>query len=251
MEHYFNNPDVYCLNVQPKHGAGFPLDEKGEAKTISLNGEWNFKFYVSTTLLNLQPENWDTISVPSNWQLKGYDKPIYTNIRFPKPIDSRHCSKPHIDEAENPCGVYMRKFSIPKHDGSVHINFAANSGAELYINDNFVGYSEDTFDYQEYDITSFLKDGENEVKIVVFRYTTGSYLEDQDMWRLSGLFRDVTLILLPPVRIEDIYARSELGDDLKNATLLLDAKVKNVCDNVTEDVKIVAELFDADGNVRK
>lgn len=202
MKNFYNDPKVYCVNVAKKHGAGFPLDKDGNAKTRLLNGEWDFKYFGSATMLDLNPKDWDKIEVPSNWQLKGYGKPIYTNIRYPHPIATT--GKPHINENENTCGLYRTTFVLDKIDGEIRINFAANSGAELYINGSFAGYSEDTFDYQEYDITPYVKAGENEVKIVVYRYTTGSYLEDQDMWRISGLFRDVTLVFLPSARIDDV-----------------------------------------------
>lgn len=247
MEKYFNDPDVYQLNVQPKHGAGFPLDPDGKARISLLNGEWNFKYFVSTELLDLEPESWDTIRVPSNWQIEGYDKPIYTNIRYPKPIDSKHPNKPHIDENANTCGLYMRKFTLDKTEGSVHVNFGANSSAQLYVNGKFVGYSESTFDYQEYDITPFVKTGENEIKIVVFRYSIGSYLEDQDMWRLSGLFRDVTLIFEPKIKVADIFARSKFEGGYDRATLLLDAKIENALGEDDVDVALKVALLKADG----
>jgi len=248
MKNYFNNPDIYSMNVCPKHGAGFPLDKDGNYTIVSLNGDWNFKYYVSVNLAEEKISNWDTISVPSNWQLKGYDIPIYTNIFYPKPL-SRNFAKPHIDETKNPCGVYMKKFNVDKFDGSLHINFCANSGAELYINDTFVGYSEDTFNYQEYDITKYVKIGENEVKIIVFRYTTGSYLEDQDMWRLSGLFRDVTLIYLPKCRIEDIYCRSEFNEDFSKATIKVDSSLYAIKGIEVDDIKASCALIDKSGVV--
>ena len=179
MKNCFNDPNVYCVNVTKKHGAGFPLDKDGKQKTVLLNGDWDFKYFASVTMLDLNPSEWDTIQVPSNWQLKGYGKPIYTNIKYPHPIATT--GKPHINENENTCGLYRTTFALERIDGEIHINFCANSGAELYINGSFVGYSEDSFDYQEYDVTPFVKVGTNEVKIVVYRYTTGSYLEDQDM----------------------------------------------------------------------
>lgn len=247
MKNCYNNPDVYCINVAPKHGAGFPLDENGNQKTVLLNGEWDFKYYMSASMLDINPTEWDKIEVPSNWQLKGYGKPIYSNISYPHPIATS--GKPCINADENNCGVYRRTFTVDKVEGSIRINFAANSGAELYVNGSFVGYSEDTFDYQEYDITPFVKVGENEVKIVVYRYTTGSYLEDQDMWRISGLFRDVNLIFLPSVRIEDVYARAEFNEDMSKAKLLIDTSVycsKNV---EIEDADVKVEVIDAGGNV--
>lgn len=247
MNNLYNHPDVYCVGVEKKHGAGFPLDANGVQKIQSLNGEWDFKYYASCAMLDKNPTEWDKIDVPSNWQLKGYGKPIYTNVNYPHAISMG--SKPHINEIENNCGVYRKTFEISKIDGSVHINFAANSGAELYVNGSFVGYSEDTFDYQEYDITPYIKVGQNEVKIVVYRYTSGSYLEDQDMWRLSGVYRDVTLIFLPSVRIEDIYARAEFNDDFSKAKLLLDASVFCSKGVEIEDALLKAELIDADGAV--
>ncbi len=249
MENCFNNPDVYQVNVCGKHGAGFPYNEKGESRTTLLNGEWNFKYFASTTLLDLNPASWDVIPVPSNWQLKGYGKPIYTNIRYPKPIATGMFSKPHIDEETNPCGVYMKKVNLEKFDGSLHLNFCANSGAEVYVNGKFVGYSEDTFDYQEYDITPFVSEGENEIKIVVYRYTTGSYLEDQDMWRISGLFRDINLIYLPPARIADVFARAEFNEDFSESKLLIDASVFCMKGHEVEDALLKAELLDKDGNL--
>lgn len=258
MNNLFNDVNAYSVNVCEKHGAGFPYGENGKERIELLNGDWNFRYFVSVKMLELFPDTWDTISVPSNWQLKGYGKPIYSNIRYPHPISTK--GKPHINEDENPCGLYMRKFDVKSLAEDIHINFCANSGAELYINGSFVGYSEDSFDYQEYDITPFVKVGENEVKIVVYRYTTGSYLEDQDMWRISGLFRDVTLIYLPHCRISDVYARAELDKDYSSAQLKIDAAVyckagakvapdgRTVSDEGISDADFKAELIDADGN---
>ncbi len=248
MNNFFNNPDVYCLNVTKKNGAGFPIDCDGEKSIELLNGEWDFKYFASVPMMDINPREWDKIAVPSNWQLKGYGKPIYTNITYPYPI-SRNASKPHINENEDPCAVYRKTFNIESIEREIHVNFCANSGAEVYVNGSFVGYSEDTFDYQEYDITPYVKKGENELKIIVYRYTTGSYLEDQDMWRISGLFRDVTLIYLPKVRIDDIYARAEFNEDMSQAKLLVDASVFCSKGEEAEDANLNLELLDKDGNL--
>lgn len=227
MSTYFNDKNIYGLNLSKKHGAGFPIDEKGKEKIQSLNGDWNFKFFQSVVLKTMNPNEWDKIQVPSNWQLKGYGIPQYTNIRYPLAINTKG-KMPYVNPYKDPCGLYMRDFDIDNLDDNVSINFAANSAAELYINGNFVGYSESSFDYQEYDITKYLKIGKNQVKILVYQYCTGSYLEDQDMWRLSGLFRDINLIFIPKIYVRDIYARSDFkSEDLSKPRLLVDFVVRN------------------------
>lgn len=249
MKEYFNNPDVYEVNTCPHHGAGFPIDKDGNVRTQSLNGEWFFKYYLATTLAEDNIRDWDVIDVPSNWQLKGYGTPIYTNINYPKPISTNPFKMPYIFADQNPCGIYQREFEVDKIDGLIHINFCANSGAELYINEKFVGYSEDTFNYQEYDITEYVKVGKNTVRIVVYRYTTGSYLEDQDMWRISGLFRDVTLIYLPKCYIEDVYAKSDFEEGFSKANINMDISLHTIKGEEIEDVTISAALVDEEENV--
>lgn len=214
---YHGNPDIYSVNALPRHGAGYPLGADGEEKKICLSGEWNFKYFPSVKLMTVNPQAWDKIDVPSNWQLKGYDKPIYTNTQYPYPVCTNPFKMPFIDDTDNPCGVYMKEFDLEKTGDRIHVEFAANSGAEVYVNGKFAGYSESSFDYQEYDITELVREGRNEIKIVVYRFTTGSYLEDQDMWRLSGIFRDVMLIFVPVRRIADIYARAEFDADMSKA----------------------------------
>ena len=242
-----NDVNIFSVNTLPKHGAGFPLDKDGNERVVCLNGKWRFKFFSSVLLLDYHPATWDEIDVPSNWQLKGYGKPIYTNVRYPYPIETSPFKKPHVDDKENSCGVYERDFDIDALDSLVRINFAANSGAELYVNDKFVGYSESSFDYQEYDITEFVKVGKNTVKIVVYRYTTGSYLEDQDMWRISGIFRDVNLIFTPYCHIADVYARAEFNDDFSEAEFKCTVDVACVKDDYG-DGDVVVELVDKEGN---
>ena len=242
-----NDVNIYSVNTLPKHGAGFPKDENGAERVVCLNGQWRFRFFNSVLILDRHPSTWDEIEVPSNWQLKGYGKPIYTNVRYPYPIHTG-LGKPHIDDKENSCAVYERDFDVDTLDSLVKINFAANSGAELYVNDKFVGYSESSFDYQEYDITDFVTAGKNVVKIVVYRYTTGSYLEDQDMWRISGLFRDVNLIFEPYCHVADVYAKADFNVDFTEATF--DCTVDIACDKDDYgDGDVIVDLIDKEGNV--
>lgn len=244
--HCHNDVNVYSVNTLDKHGAGFPLDSTGNERILSLNGVWKFRFYNSVLFLDRNPATWDEIEVPSNWQLKGYGKPIYTNTRYPYAIETRKGKIPHIDDKENACAVYEKDFEIEALDSLVKINFGANSGAELYVNNKFVGYSESSFDYQEYDITDFVKVGQNTVKIVVFRFTTGSYLEDQDMWRISGLFRDVNIIFEPYCHIADIYAKADFNDDFTEAEFRCNVDI--ACDKDDYgDGDVIVELLDKDG----
>lgn len=246
--HCHGDANVYSVNTLSKHGAGFPLDSLGNERVLSLNGAWRFRFFSSVLLLDRNPSTWDEIEVPSNWQLKGYGKPIYTNIRYPYAIETRANKKPYIDDKENSCAVYEKDFQIDTLDSLVKINFGANSGAELYVNGKFVGYSESSFDYQEYDITDFVNIGKNTVKIVVFRFTTGSYLEDQDMWRISGLFRDVNIIFEPYCHIADVYAKADFNDDFSEA--VFKCTVDIACDKDDYgDGDIVVQLIDKDGEV--
>lgn len=244
---YHNNREIFAVNALTKHGAGYPLGADGKARTMCLSGEWNFKYYPSVTLLDASPSAWDKIEVPSNWQLKGYGKPIYTNTRYPYPISTSPFKMPLIDDTDNSCGVYMREFELGAVEGRVHVEFCANSGAEVYVNGVFAGYSESSFDYQEYDITDLVKEGRNEIKIIVYRYTTGSYLEDQDMWRISGIFRDVMLIFVPEVRIADIYARASFSADFScakfKAGIQADARRAGLSGG-----RLSVVLADADGN---
>ncbi len=244
---FYKDKKVFKKNQEKQHGVGFPIDANGNKKIELLNGEWNFKHFVSADMVDKSPESWDKIKVPSNWQIEGFGTPIYTNITYPYPLSTNPMTLPKIDDKDNSVGVYMRKFNIEKLDEYVHINFSANSCAELYINNTFVGYGESSFDYQEYDITKYLVVGENEVKIVVYRYCIGSYLEDQDMWRISGIFRDVTLVFVPKARIADAYAVSEFDPKFDYATFKCKVKIKTKHKNI-EDGYISLRLLDADQN---
>lgn len=226
MRNCYKNKDVFAVNTAKVHGAGFPLDEKGEEKVRCLNGIWKFRFFHSVNDFNFSPSHYDEIKVPSNWQIEGYGIPIYTNYKYPYAIKTKKSEIPSLDDSKNPCGLYFTEFELDKIDSNIHLNFAANSCAEVFVNGKFVGYSEDSFDYQEYDITPFCEVGKNELKIIVVQFSTGSYLEDQDMWRLSGIFRDVNLIFYPYAKIADIKAVAELTDDFSSAKLVVDSRIE-------------------------
>ncbi len=191
----------------------------------SLCGEWNFKFYNSFEDIEdnfLTAEFSDSIAVPMCWQSvlgKGYDVPLYSNLFYPFPLDP-----PHVPE-ENPTGHYNRKFSLSKKNGKNYfINFEGVSSCfYLYINGEFAAYSQVSHSTTEVDITDKLVDGENTIDVVVVKWCDGSYLEDQDMFRLSGIFREVYILERAENAINDIYIKTDLSEDLKNATVTVDA----------------------------
>jgi len=195
----------------------------------SLCGEWSFKYYASVndiddfTAPSFTADDFDRLTVPMNWQMalgRGYDVPNYTNINYPFP-----CDPPHIPD-DNPCGLYVRDFNVPSamFDGKdVYLNFeGVDSCFYLYINDSFVGYSQVSHLTSEFNIGKYLRAGKNTIKVLVLKWCGGSYLEDQDMWRLSGIFREVYLLYRDKVHIVDAYAKQILSDDLKSASFTLE-----------------------------
>lgn len=223
---------VFSVNTEDRSAAGFPYDENGGKKAVSLNGMWKFHFCESENDIlegyyarDYDTSDFDEIEVPSEWQIKGYGTPIYTNVNYPFALSKINI--PHINPALNPCGLYVREFDVPKTDDNIFINFGGiNSNAEVYVNGRFVGYSQDTFDESEYDITNFVVPGKNKVAVTVRQFCSGSYLEDQDMWRLAGIFRDVNLIFKPKTYIKDFFIRSELYDSYKKAHFKFDCEIE-------------------------
>ena len=152
--------NVFNVNTEKRSAAGFPVcPESGEKKTINLNGTWKFSFLPDSestdqwyTKPSFDASGWDDLVVPSEWQIKGYGTPIYTNINYPHPISTLRI--PSIDDSRNPSGLYIKDFELPETQDNVFIHFGGiNSCGEVYVNGVFVGYSQDTFDETEYDIT--------------------------------------------------------------------------------------------------
>ena len=236
MANFWNDAKVFNINSIKRYASGYPLDKACNPQIKVLSGEWDFLFCKSVYDIpedyhktDYDHKDFGKIKVPSNWQIKGYDIPIYTNFVYPKAVTSKNLFRiPHIKAGKNSAGCYITYFDLDSDvlDKNIFVKFeGVNSCAEVYVNGNFVGYSEDTFDFQEYDITPFVKKGKNKLSVTVYRYCTGSYLEDQDMWRLSGIFRDVVLIFKPKVEIADFFARSYLTDNYAKADFALTAEI--------------------------
>ena len=171
-----------------------------------LNGEWNFAYFERDIDVPEFITEWDTIPVPSCWQMHGYDKPWYTNVVYPHPVDA-----PFVPD-DNPCGVYSRSFEIGSewNKRKTHIVFEGVSSCHfVYINGKYVGYSQGSHLQAEYDITPFVSQGTNTLTVKVLKWCVGSYLEDQDFFRFSGIFRDVYLLSREENHIEDVYIKAD------------------------------------------
>jgi len=216
--------------------------------TMSLNGEWRFQYaptpaeapheYAAPTY---DDSEWDHLPVPSNWQLHGYGRPHYTNVQYPFVIDP-----PHVP-SDNGTGNYRRRFDVPEDwsDRRLILRFdGVDSAFEVHLNGSYVGFSKGSRMPAEFDVTEHLHPGENLLAVRVYQWSDGSYLEDQDMWWLSGIFRDVALIAEPRVAMWDLHVDSGLRQDLGQATLRVQATVANAGDQA-ETYLLQMQLLDA------
>lgn len=251
--HDWNNLSILSINRLTTHPKFHSWRNKQDAKNniqpdtiISLNGDWFFSYFNNP---NSVPESWlqkeidtDTIPVPSNWQLHGYDAPVYTNIRYPFPYN------PPFVPDENPTGCYSRYFNLTeewlaKGDTRIILD-GISSACHIWCNGQWVGYSQDSRIAAEFNLTPFLKVGKNRIAILVLKWCDGSYLEDQDMWRLSGIFRSVSLLNKPKSHLRDIQIRTSLDTCYQNATLSLQIDVTH--DNNMDQLNIGIELWQQD-----
>ena len=257
----WQDPGVVGVNKEPAHATFTVYADEATARADlrdqspfyqSMNGQWKFHWVpkpadrpVDFYRASFDDSAWKTIRVPSNWQFEGYDVPIYVNIQYPwgKP------DPPNIPADNNPVGSYRRRFTVPSSwaGRDVYLTFdGVESAFYLWVNGERVGYSEDSRTPAEFNITKYLKDGENLLAVEVYRWCDGSYLEDQDFFRLSGIFRDVTLWSAGPFHIRDLEVRPAFDAEYKDARLRISAQVRNG----TAEAKTVglrAALLDARG----
>ena len=212
---YWNNLEVYRLNKVQPHDRIIP---DGDKWRMSLNGTWQFAFFDNPRQATINPARWDTIRVPGNMELQGYGVPVYVNMKNEFPSNP-----PYAPTDYNPTGVYARDFTLPASWSGRRtiIKFGAvKSAMYLYINGREVGYSQDSKTPAEWDITRYLQPGRNRVVAKVIRWCDGSYLECQDMWRMSGITRDVELYSVPSTYITDIKVIADLDTNDWNTGLL-------------------------------
>ena len=260
----WEDPEICQVNKEMPHAHFIPFTNIEAAKTEdkwqselvqSLNGTW--QFHLSQNLKerpfwffknDFDTRNWDEIKVPSNWEMQGFDYPIYTNVKYP------HAKTPPlIQEHYNPVGSYKKIFELPENwDGKeILIHFGAVSSCmNLWVNEQFVGYSEDSKTPAEFNLTKFVKPGENTLAVEIFRWSDASYLEDQDFWRLSGITRDVYLLARNEQKISDFRVISALDENYTHGIFNLNIEVLNLGDKAKSGV-VEAELFDNGISVKK
>lgn len=235
---WLSDPKIFNINRLPAHSNHKYVSYDMKSFTKSLNGNW--KFYYSKNLndlplgfeaLDYNCDNWDSIKVPGFIQLNNKDKygtPHYVNTMYP--WDGHEEIYPgEIPEKYNPVGSYRLDFNVPDNwdKKSVFVRFnGVDAALALWCNGEFVGYSEDSFTPAEFDISPFISKEQNILCAQVFRFCSGSWLEDQDFWRFSGIFREVELFTIPKTHIWDAFFKTNVSDDMKKASLKIKLKVK-------------------------
>ncbi|MPQ44031.1 glycoside hydrolase family 2 TIM barrel-domain containing protein [Clostridium tarantellae] len=265
-----NNPRIFQKNREEAHATFVsykdsvtaleyekkPVGERGIRVNSEyhqlLNGEWDFNIVDKPADKPEIGENgfditdWTKIPVPSNWQTQGHDYPIYTNITYPW-TGRENPKPPNAPTKYNPVGTYQRTFTVPEgwEDGRrVYLSFqGVESAFYVWINGQKVGYSEDSYTAKDFDITDYLVDGENTISVQVYRWSDGSWLEDQDFIRLSGIFRDVAIYSTPEVRVRDFKVETDLDETFTDGNLKVDVELSNYLKN-NEEYTVEAMLYD-------
>jgi len=259
------SPTVFGVNVLKPHATSMPYSTLDEAKAgkrrsspwyQSLAGTWKF-YWVdkpasrNTTFFqdNYDVSAWKEIAVPGSWQVQGYDRPIYTNVTYPW-SGSDNISPPAAPKSYNPVGHYRREFTVPAAwDGRrIRLHFeGVESAYYVWVNGKYVGYSENSFTGHEFDVTDKLRPGANNISVQVFRWCDGSWMEDQDFIRLSGIHRDVFLYATPKTHIQDFQINADLASNYKDGDLKASVWVLNTAAAASTGLSVDMMLFDAAG----
>lgn len=257
----WENPEIFKINKEDGHAIMMPFDSEKDALSAkesnykqSLNGKW--KFYWQRGLKN-QPENfqltsfddshWDEINVPSVWQTQGYSVPYYYASTFPKAFSRSKGKIPSIDHDMQEIGFYRKSFTLNENFNGreIFLHFgAAKSALEVYVNGEFVGYSQGSMTPHEFNVTKVLKPGENVITAKLYRYSDGSYLEDQDMWWLCGIYREVYLFAEPKLCLRDFYFKTDFDDSYTDSNVTLNMYINNY-NNIRGKMTASAKLIDS------
>jgi beta-galactosidase len=256
---FIENTSVFELNQEDGHVPLVPCSTTDQAlmndfsknsNFLSLNGKW--KFHYSDTPEGVPSDffserfndkKWDTISVPSNWEMKGYGDPLFRNVSTPFIPDP-----PKVPREYNPTGSYRRTFFVPSSwkPSEIFLRMEKTASASfVWINGKEVGYNEGGQEPAEYNVTKYIRPGRNTIAVVVFKYSDGYYLEDQDYWRLAGIFDNIWLFAAPKVHLFDWAATTDLDASYTDAKLSIDVDVKNYSDHPQKDLSVRAVLYDS------
>ncbi|TAE49648.1 MAG: hypothetical protein EAZ89_13930, partial [Bacteroidetes bacterium] len=253
----WENTAVFRIGTEPVHATFTPCATESEAlaawpvssgRVLSLNGDWQFRFLTHPSQVpegfyetDYPDEDWAFIPVPSCWHRQGYGIPMYRNIIMPFPA-----KPPLIATDTNETGLYRHRFSLPAQwaDNEVFMRFeGVESAFYLWVNGRKVGYHEDSFTPAEFRITSFLSPGENTLTVEVIRWSDGSYLEDQDYWRLGGIFRNVSLVARPQAYIRDVEVLTQPDSLYRDANVSTRVWIRNegeANDSIALKIKILS-----------
>ncbi|PYI51924.1 glycoside hydrolase family 2 TIM barrel-domain containing protein [Paenibacillus flagellatus] len=250
---YWEDPSVLHVNREAPRASYIPYADADTAREgkrgrspyyQTLNGTWKFRYYESVSRVEdgfyadgADTAGWDDLLVPSCWQTNGYDQLHYTNVNYPIP-----CDPPYVPDA-NPAGLYVRDFLI-RDSWSEKVPYlvfeGVNSCLYVWVNGVFVGYSQGSRVPAEFDISRYVRSGSNRIAVMVLKWCDGTYLEDQDLWRFSGIFRDVYLLARDKTHVRDAFVRQRLSDDFGEAELYAEVETNGRLD-------VTAELRDAEG----
>jgi beta-galactosidase len=262
QQNFWENPAVFQKNMEAPH-TNFDLYEtaqKAQDDDVSkspfyqsLNGKWKFSYVdkvadrnINFYQTDLDDSEWKTITVPSNWEMQGFGIPIYTNIKYVFP------KNPPFVGPDNPVGTYRKNFAIPNNwgDKEIFLKFGSISGcATITVNGKEIGISKASKLPSEYNITPYLQKGENLLAVQVMRWHDGSYLEDQDFWRLSGLERDIALYAMPKLSIWDFSVNAGLDNTYKNGELELAVNIRKFEGAKIKNAALEVNLTDASGQI--
>ena len=237
----WQNPAIFEKGQTKPHAFHIPFSSKQAALKNRipkcenyklLNGHWKFKWVKTPAQVpedfwipDFDVENWDEIKVPANWQMEGFGHPKFRNIAL-----TFESNPPNIPDYYNPVGCYKRKFIVPEiwKDKEIMLRFEGiKSASYIWVNGKKVGYNQGGFEPAEFNITQFIEVGENDLAVEVIRFSDGSYLENQDMWRLSGIYRDVKLYAQPKTFIHDFYVVTDLDENYEDAILIVETDIQN------------------------
>jgi len=266
----WENPRVFGINKEPARATYTPFPDEASAVgedhassfTQSLDGMWKFHWVKQPDLRPLDfyrsdfdVSSWKEIRIPSNWEMEGYGTPIYTNITYPFKRDYPRVTDTPDDHSwtafdeRDPVGSYRREFTLPADwsGRQTYLVFnGVNSAFYVWINGQKVGYSQDSRMTSEFNITKYLSPGKNQIAVEVYRWSDGSYIEDQDFWRMSGIFREVTLISRAAVHIRDFQVQTPFDSTYENATLKLHGTIQDL-EVKSAAASFEAKLLDTDG----